>query len=170
MRKTILKTNRLKITTTQNSNIEPLYKLCFSDSEVVAFTPLDKLDLKETKAFIQKRFTYDEPVGFAPIFEKETSAMVGFGGILRFKYYAQENHYEIGYILGKAHWGKGYATEIAEGQIDKIKELFPTASIFATVHPDNLASHRVLEKLGMVRIEKDVKFAKRGLRDVYRLK
>ena len=69
-----------------------------------------------------------------------------------------------------ATWGKGYATELSLGQIKKLQESFKGASIVATAHPLNLASKRVLEKVGMELVESLVELLNRGLRDVYRLK
>ena len=51
--------------------------------------------------------------------------------------------------MAKEFWNKGYANEIAKAQIDFIKHNFKNASIFATVHPKNIASQKILLKQGM---------------------
>lgn len=57
--------------------------------------------------------------------------------------------WEIGYILKKASWGKGYATEIASELIRfGFKEL-KLPEVFATIDEDNLNSVKVAEKCGM---------------------
>jgi RimJ/RimL family protein N-acetyltransferase len=56
---------------------------------------------------------------------------------------------DLGYVLGRQFWGKGYMTEAGAVMIDW---LFTQSDIFrvgATCDVDNLASARVLEKLGM---------------------
>jgi RimJ/RimL family protein N-acetyltransferase len=55
---------------------------------------------------------------------------------------------EIGYWLGVAHWGKGFATEAARAVIDYAFEEFPVDELFAGARVTNPASRRVLEKCG----------------------
>lgn len=62
---------------------------------------------------------------------------------------ARAGDLEIIYVLNRAHWGFGLATELARGILDYgFRELKP-ARIVATVDAENCASIRVLEKLGM---------------------
>ena len=53
----------------------------------------------------------------------------------------------IGYYIAKEQWGKGYATEACKKMIELAVEVGIT-KLVAPVHPDNLASIRVLEKCG----------------------
>ena len=94
--------------------------------------------------------------------------MVGHGGILQFDYYNDTNHYEFGYIFEQSSWGLGYATEIALGQIETIKNNFAGSTILATAHPKNIASKKVLTKVGM-QFKERVQKGSRGLRDIYTL-
>lgn len=56
---------------------------------------------------------------------------------------------EIGYMLGRPHWGRGYATEAATAVRDyALTELGETRLIALIMH-GNVASQRVAEKLGM---------------------
>lgn len=56
---------------------------------------------------------------------------------------------EIGYILSRAYWGRGIVTEAVAAMID---QLFAEGQrrVVADTDPDNLASIRVLERLGFV--------------------
>jgi RimJ/RimL family protein N-acetyltransferase len=56
--------------------------------------------------------------------------------------------FEIVYILGKTHWGRGYATEVARLLIGYGFDKLHLDRVSATVDPDNIASVHVLEKLG----------------------
>lgn len=56
---------------------------------------------------------------------------------------------ELGYSLVRMHWGQGYATEIATGLSDWLFATREFASLIAYAHVDNVASRRVLEKIGM---------------------
>jgi len=55
---------------------------------------------------------------------------------------------EIGYTLDRAAWGNGYATEAAAAMIELLVRDVGVHRIEASTHPDNVASNRVLERLG----------------------
>jgi ribosomal-protein-alanine N-acetyltransferase len=56
---------------------------------------------------------------------------------------------ELSYILAREAWGRGYATEAARAVIETTLELPGVYRIWAMCDVDNVASARVLEKLGM---------------------
>ncbi len=56
---------------------------------------------------------------------------------------------ELGYSLGVAHWGKGYATESARAVLDYGFEERELAVVFARCDVRNPTSVRVMQKLGM---------------------
>jgi RimJ/RimL family protein N-acetyltransferase len=59
---------------------------------------------------------------------------------------------ELGYSIAPAHWGQGLATEAAGAIIDVAFEAYPELNrIRANADARNLASLRVMEKVGMVR-------------------
>ncbi len=62
---------------------------------------------------------------------------------------------EIGYALGRDFWGQGYATEAATAVRDQALGPMGRTRLIAFVRPENHASARVAEKLGM-RHERDV--------------
>lgn len=55
----------------------------------------------------------------------------------------------LGYRLRKAAWGKGYATEGSRALIRKGFTEWGVQRVVATTYQDNLASRRVMEKVGM---------------------
>lgn len=62
-----------------------------------------------------------------------------------------DHKWELGYVLSRSNWGKGFMTEAVKGVIDwalKQREIF---RIWAVCDVDNLASARVMEKAGMQR-------------------
>jgi ribosomal-protein-alanine N-acetyltransferase len=58
---------------------------------------------------------------------------------------------EMGYVLARSAWGRGYATEAAGALIDFGLTDAGLHRIMATTDPANSASVRVLEKIGMRR-------------------
>ncbi|MCC6625350.1 MAG: GNAT family N-acetyltransferase [Deltaproteobacteria bacterium] len=58
---------------------------------------------------------------------------------------------EVGYVLGRAWWGKGYTTEAVVAVVDALFALGSIWRVYAPTHADNRASQRVLEKAGFTR-------------------
>ena len=56
---------------------------------------------------------------------------------------------EVGFLLGRPFWGRGYATEAARAALQDGFERLGLGQIIALVHPGNTASQRVLAKCGM---------------------
>ncbi len=57
-------------------------------------------------------------------------------------------YYEIGYILKKEFWGKGYATEAANTLLDYAKIKYPNQEYILEIRPENLNSVKVANRLG----------------------
>lgn len=55
---------------------------------------------------------------------------------------------EIGYTLAPSAWGRGYGTEAVDALLDRLWSDVRVTRISAMLHPDNLASERVLERTG----------------------
>ncbi len=58
---------------------------------------------------------------------------------------------EIAYLLGSSWWHRGLGSEALIWLLEEIQQCCPTAEVWATVHPDNTASQRLLERNGLVR-------------------
>lgn len=62
-----------------------------------------------------------------------------------------ENDIELGWILARDYWRKGYAAEAARAMIDHVFRNSGFRRIFARCDSENYGSWRVMEKLGMTR-------------------
>jgi [ribosomal protein S5]-alanine N-acetyltransferase len=60
--------------------------------------------------------------------------------------------FELGYALGTQWWGRGYATEAARAVRDYALGELALPEMLALVRPDNMASIKIVEKLGMERV------------------
>jgi len=58
---------------------------------------------------------------------------------------------EAGWLLGRQHWGRGYATEGARAVVRMAYEELGATHLISLIRPGNAASIRVAEKLGAVR-------------------
>jgi ribosomal-protein-alanine N-acetyltransferase len=56
---------------------------------------------------------------------------------------------ELAFALARSCWDKGYATEAATAVLDAAFVCLRFESVVGTVYPENIASQRVLAKLGM---------------------
>jgi RimJ/RimL family protein N-acetyltransferase len=58
---------------------------------------------------------------------------------------------ELAFALKRSTWNRGYASEAAKASLDLAFKHLSVDRVVATVYPENLASIRVLTKLGMLR-------------------
>jgi ribosomal-protein-alanine N-acetyltransferase len=58
---------------------------------------------------------------------------------------------DVGYVLSRAHWGKGYMTEALTAVVEATLALDGVYRVSAVCDVDNLASARVMEKAGMTK-------------------
>ena len=65
---------------------------------------------------------------------------------------SEDGSIELGYGINPSHWGRGYATEMVSALIGWATEQPDIKRITAETLADNLASIRVLEKLGFERM------------------
>lgn len=62
---------------------------------------------------------------------------------------------EVGYHMRSEVQGHGFATEAANACIEFARDVLHAKKIVAIIHPENTASRRVAEKLGMAQVEDD---------------
>lgn len=60
------------------------------------------------------------------------------------------NHAELGFLIGKRFWGRGYATEASKLLLNHGFHTLQLHRVFAYHFSHNIASKKVLKKLGMV--------------------
>jgi RimJ/RimL family protein N-acetyltransferase len=57
---------------------------------------------------------------------------------------------EIGFTLATEHQGKGYAAEAAGAVVEALFDQFDLVRVYGELDPDNIASQRTLERIGLV--------------------
>lgn len=82
---------------------------------------------------------------------KESGTLIGQCGII---YLDNTPEVEVGYLLGRPYWGKGYATEAAAASRDYGFNVVGLSRLAGITRPENVPSQRVLQKIGL-RYEKD---------------
>ena len=77
---------------------------------------------------------------------KETGEMIGTAGIQPLE---DTGEIEVGYSIIRNHWGKGIGTEAARGWLNYGFTVASLERIVAVALEENIASRRIMEKLGM---------------------
>lgn len=91
------------------------------------------------------RYTDDPIFGNYFVLDNTTSKTIGL-----IKFVEDEpGVIEIGYSLFEEHWGKGYATEMAEAMVAYALKALKPQKLIGFVDSRNPASMRVLEKVGL---------------------
>lgn len=147
----ILETQRLYLREMTPEDAEVAYILNL-DPEVLRYTGDDPFEsIEEAKTFLESYASY-RTYGFGRwgVILKETGEYLGWCGL---KYTPELDEFDIGYRLMKKFWGKGYATEAAEACLEFGFTQFNMKTIVGRAMPANVASVRVLEKIGLTFLE-----------------
>jgi RimJ/RimL family protein N-acetyltransferase len=120
-----------------------------SDEEVTQYTTWGPNSLAETAAYLSKvvRIAAREPrTSFTLAVATLDDELIGVASLTITD---AGSTGELGYVLARDSWGRGYATEVACRLIDFGFNELGLRRITATCHPDNVTSARVLEKAGL---------------------
>ncbi len=136
---TIAETERLILRKFRESDLEDLFE-CLADPETVKFEPYLPMSFQQTQEALNWRISSSEMVALEL---KENHKMIG--NIFLGK--RELTNIELGFLLNRKYWGKGYAFEAGEILTDLV---FKDGAyrIFAECDPRNVNSWRLLEKLG----------------------
>jgi ribosomal-protein-alanine N-acetyltransferase len=149
---TIAETDRLIIRHWREGDVEDAFAI-YGDPEVTRYLAGDARDttIDSTREWLAKKLpTQAEkaPLGLWAVEERSSGNVIGHA-LLQYAQINGEDRVEVGYALARAAWGKGYATEIAQAMIQVGFDTLDLAEIYGVVIPENTASRRVLEKVGM---------------------
>jgi ribosomal-protein-alanine N-acetyltransferase len=103
-------------------------------------------DLNHTK-YVIKHFMKEKDT-FAIVLKSNNKVI---GDIQMFKDKTREDTYEIGYCIHPMYWNNNYATEACQKIIKYYFEFVNCYTVVALTKEGNLASQRVLEKLGFIK-------------------
>lgn len=147
---TILETNRLLLRHLVMDDLNNLFAL-YSDPEIRKYFPDGVLNLADTKDelewFLNGHPEHPE-LGLWATIHKETGKFIGRCGLLPWTI-DERLEIEIAYLINKAYWGQGLATEAARGIMQYAFERLKVSRLICLMEPENFASQRVAEKIGM---------------------
>ena len=99
-------------------------------------------DLVQTRDFIKEAGLCEPPMVYALVWKANEKVI---GHVIFHPY--EEDSYEIGWIIGKDHWGKGIASEVTTGLIEYAKTL-KLRSCIIECDPMQAATIHIAQKHG----------------------
>jgi len=138
-----IETQQLRIRSFQPDDWQAVYDYT-SDPDVMAYIPEEPSTPEQAKAFVADNM--GEQARFVAVLLKTDDLLVGH---MEFHPWFAPQTYEIGWIFDRAYHGQGYATEAAMALLQYGFEALHLHRIIATCQPENVASRRVIQKLGM---------------------
>ncbi|HET6644436.1 MAG TPA: GNAT family N-acetyltransferase [Fimbriimonadales bacterium] len=151
-----MQTDRLILRRLTEADIDFMAEM-LADAEVMRYYP-STLDRSGAEKWIARQLARYEKCRFGPMLAllRDTDEPIGQIG-LAIQTVDGVDETEVGYILHKRFWGKGYATEGARACVESARRL-GMERIIALIRPENGPSMRVAHRLGM-EFEKMARFA-----------
>lgn len=147
----VLHTARLRLRPFTDADADSLFALHSSAHVLRYWDSAPWNDRDRAERFIAKcRTMADEGTGARVAIDRASDgAFVGWCGLTRWN--ADYRSASLGYCLGDAMWGHGYATETAHALLRWAFDTLDLNRVQAETDTRNVASARVLEKIGFVR-------------------
>nr|WP_086937868.1 GNAT family protein [Thaumasiovibrio occultus] len=136
-----LRTRRLVIRAATQMDLPKLYSY-LSCGETSQFLPTSDVSLDGVKTLIDKPYPHTFVI---------TNIHGKIVGHLLFHLWHEKHTYKLGWVIAPEYRGKGFATEAASAVMDFGFHDLNAHRIIATAQPENVASWRLMEKIGMRR-------------------
>lgn len=144
----ILETSRTYLREMTPADAEAAYLLNL-DPDVIKYTGDVAFESVAQAENFLKNYDHYQQYGFGrwAVINKSDGEFLGWCGL---KYSKEYDEFDIGFRFFKKYWNKGYATETAKKCLDFGFYELGIDRIVGRAMKDNIASIKVLEKLGMV--------------------
>jgi len=141
-------TSRLALRAFTSDDVGPLHTILNEDGILRHFPNPEPPDRGRVQKFIAAQLQHweEREYGWWAVEPRERHELIGWSGL---QYLPDTDETEVAFLLSGRCWGKGLATEGARVGLAFGFERFHFGQIVAVAHPENAASLRVLEKLGM---------------------
>ncbi len=143
-----VKTLRLILRSFRLQDAEALYQILGIPGVLEYFPDPKPPDIERVQRLVQKQIEHWSEYGYGwwAVEPDGKDELIGWSGL---QYLPETDEIEIGYLLSKPYWGMGLATESAIAGLDYGFKMLKIPQIIGIVHPANIASQKVLEKIGL---------------------
>ena len=144
-------TARLHFRAPRPADLEPLCAI-WTDPEVSRFLLVPPKGRADVEARLAAMLEHAPRFGMWVFELRASGELVGRCGFYPYAGdgpLAAQPEPELAYLLARAHWGAGLASEAARGALDTLFERVQPRRAVAMVRPEHGASRRVLAKVGM---------------------
>jgi ribosomal-protein-alanine N-acetyltransferase len=117
-----------------------------TDATVMRYMEEGQLSEAQSKQFVEEN-SGAEAKAFPVLLKTENKPI---GHMVFHPWFAHQT-YEIGWVFHPGYQGRGYATEAAQALLRYAFVNLQSHRVIATCQPENPASYRVMEKIGMKR-------------------
>ncbi len=144
----IMKTERLIIRRITRKDMDAL--LAIMGKPEVMYAWEHGFTKKDVRKWINRQLTRYRKDGFGyyAIILKESGSLIGQAGLMKSTINGNEA-VEPGYILDNTYWNNGYGIEAARACLEYAFYELDMKTVYCSIRPENEASIRVAEKLGM---------------------
>lgn len=146
---TIEETERLIIREITKADVPRLYEL-YAEEEITRYMeslfPTLQEEEEYTENYIKNVYQF-YGYGIWVLIEKASGKLIGRAGL---EYHDDFEGLELGFMLGKEYWHRGYAYEACQAVLAYGVEELEQQSYRALVHIENEASQKLCERLGFV--------------------
>ena len=144
----VAETERLKIRQFYEKDLGPLLAIMKKPEVMYAWEA--GFHKGETRKWLNRQFTryHKDGFGYFAVTLKDSGKLIGQAGLMKSEVDGK-NVVEIGYVFDNTAWGHGYAIEAARACVDLAFDRIGLDKLYATIRPENAASVKVAEKLGM---------------------
>ena len=151
-----IRTERLGLRPFQLQDADPLHGILRIPGVLEYFPNPDPPDRERVLKIIHQQIDHwdEHDYGWWAVVPDRRDQLIGWSGL---QYLPETDEIEIGYLLSKPYWGRGLATESAIAGLDYGFKTLKIPEIVGIVHPGNIASQKVLEKIGL-QYEKKAKY------------
>ena len=141
-------TSRLTLRPFTQDDDKHLHRIMNQPDILQYFPRTDPPDLERVQKIIERQLTHWEEhrLGWWAVVPQGQTELIGWNGL---QYLPETDEVEVGYLLSKQFWGRGYATEGAKASLEFGFEKLGLEQIIGLTHPENMASQNVLKKCGM---------------------
>lgn len=159
MARTILETEHLLLRELTQDDFEETCKL-LQDAEVM-YAYEGPFSREEVQGWMNNQFRRYQTNGFGlwGVVEKSSETLIGQCGIT-LQGYQNGLVPEIGYLLRREYWHKGYATEAARACKEYAFDVLGFSTVYSIIRDTNLPSQQVALRNGMHRVDQIMKYYK----------